>query len=1174
MIIEEQTQSLLDRNLIEESESQVSSRVRLADKPDGTQRMCVNYYRLNKLLMDVKLNIPTIRDGIDKLKRARYFTSLDLKSGFWQLPIAEADRWITAFNAGNKLYQWKVLPMGLKTAPGLFQKAMDRMLSSKYDDKVMVQKFGNASKYAFCYIDDILIFSEKEEDHIEHVRDVLRRVREFGLRLKPEKCKFFQTRIKYLGYIVKGGRVSINREKANTVRNYPRPETKAALHSFVALCQHYQDFIQGFADIARPLWDMVRSGDMNWTKEASKAFNRLKREVSADPEEGGSVLILPDMEAAMNGTKKFRLYTDASAYAMGGVLSQEGSDGKMHPIMFISKKFKDAETRYPTRDREALAIVWAVRRLHKYLHGTEFIVKSDHANLKWLMEGDTRGRLANWVTILSNYDFTIEHIKGIDNVSADSLSRIKYGSCAAITAMMEYPLDLEAITFPELVAPGHCSLIRRNGTERCMRIYKHEDMSWTQLEREAQDNEEDSRVRLLADLMDSERGRVFSAREDLKVEVDGNKYDVCAEKTFVQQTAVDPQYKNLVAHFKGETPENKGIRKMKETMSFKGGLLYYTDPRLKNKEGAERLFVPTSLRHSMLVMTHRLPMAGHTGTHKMLATMKRKFWWPGMVKEVTGYVKGCAECKMSKTPTQSNKGFVQQYPFTDTPFEYIHVDHVGPLPVTQGGNEYILMVVDRASGYVIAIPVANVTAVTTAKALWDFVFCKHGIPRRIISDRGPAFKNGLVELLAKKAGFFWNYTSAYNPRSNGKVERVNRTLKATLRSFCKQDQLSWDQYVPSFAFACNNSPTFSMNSGITPHEFIFGQILAAPEDRVAEDPDKWMEKDEAMAARFKVRQEAQLKLAEAHLKKQLKDMQEEGTSKEKLRHVEYKVGDIVLLYSPSVPVGVSAKLFPSWRGPYFIVRRTGAYNYDIANKKKEHSSVHVRRLVKYDPYLLEHESVLDALKRVQEDFWVQRKPQVAMDSGEEKLVEYKSNESKKEERKKTRPASGVRKRDSEEHADRRELLVSGKDIPDTLSRRSSPRLRRSGNEKRGTHKGNVQGNPSFKPKVGDFYLMRLDHPHFGDEEGKKTFWLMEIIEASHEGVVGHLWRSRYDVEDDERYVPYSYKVDKPRQLINYPFKLDEESRIPPSVWDLVEELGLDHHIIGGSPPSKYVRAKK
>jgi hypothetical protein len=372
-----------------------------------------------------------------------------------------------------------------------------------------------------------------------------------------------------------------------------------------------------------------------------------------------------------------------------------------------------------------------------------------------------------------------------------------------------------------------------------------------------------------------------------------------------------------------------------------------------------------------------------------------------------------------------------------------------------------------------------------------------------------------------------------------------------------------------------------------------------------------MEKDEALAARLKVRQEAQLKLSEAHLKQQLKEMQEGATSEECLRHVEYKVGDIVLLYSPSVPVGVSAKLFPSWRGPYFIVRRTGAYNYDIANRKKEHSSVHVRRLVKYDPYLLEHESVLDALKRVQKDFWVQRKPDVAMGQEEKALVEYNTEKDKDLSGKKrkapaAKPGKDEKKSEtgqSAENAVRVDLLVSESDISDAQPKRKrrSPRLRgKEGKERKGEETEDVRINPRYTPKVGEFYLMRINHPHFKGEELEKTFWLVEITDASHKEVVGHLWRSkwgfnhpsrrrylpvywdhsrdmedwRYDVEDDERYVPYTYQVDKPRQLINFPFQLDEEKRIPIKVWDLVDELGVDKHLVGRAPTSKYVRAKK
>jgi transposase InsO family protein len=209
-------------------------------------------------------------------------------------------------------------------------------------------------------------------------------------------------------------------------------------------------------------------------------------------------------------------------------------------------------------------------------------------------------------------------------------------------------------------------------------------------------------------------------------------------------------------------------------------------------------------------------MASHQGRTRTLLTLKRKFWWKGMSKQVSQYVSGCLTCKQAKTTLQEKSGLIGEYPFVDEPFEFLHIDHVGPfLPKGKEGHTYLLTIIDRASSYVSLIPVKDCKAVTTGKKLWDQVFCKFGVPRKIVSDRGTAFKNELCEELAAKAGFRWQYTTAYNPRANGKIERIHRPLKAALRGFCHKNLESWDEAAASFAFAVTPSEALKGKSGST-----------------------------------------------------------------------------------------------------------------------------------------------------------------------------------------------------------------------------------------------------------------------------------------------------------------------------------------------------------------------
>ena len=302
------TQELLEKDIIEARLSEVSSPVRMAPKPDGSLRMCINYYRINKILKQIETPVPDLRKGINRLKHAKVYTTLDLKSGFWQIPLNESCRYLTAFMVGMTTYVWKVLPMGLKCSPGLFQHAMTKMLGKEYDDEATVTRLGSTEDYAFCYIDDIIIYSESMEKHVEHVQDVLRRISAFGLRLNAKKCDFAQRKIQYLGYEISEGRCAIAHEKRNYVASMPMPKTRTDLHSFISLAQYYGEFIPGFAERAAVVRKFLKQGvgDDPWPEEVTRVIAELKDEIAKDPRQGGRVLICRIGKSSLCSTRTRR----------------------------------------------------------------------------------------------------------------------------------------------------------------------------------------------------------------------------------------------------------------------------------------------------------------------------------------------------------------------------------------------------------------------------------------------------------------------------------------------------------------------------------------------------------------------------------------------------------------------------------------------------------------------------------------------------------------------------------------------------------------------------------------------------------------------------------------------------------------------------------------------------
>ena len=264
---------------------------------------------------------------------------------------------------------------------------------------------------------------------------------------------------------------------------------------------------------------------------------------------------------------------------------------------------------------------------------------------------------------------------------------------------------------------------------------------------------------------------------------------------------------------------------------------------------------------------------------------------------------------------------------------------------------------------------------------------------------------------------------------------MHRTLNATLKAYCHANQKNWDQVIPAFTFAINNSPSAAINNR-APHELVFGKLLPFPQD-VMIPQSQWTEMDELYAQRVRVMAEQFAQIREAAEQRMMKEMRSQQPSKQK--HVEYRVGDIVLLYNPTTPKGISSKLVPSWKGPYHVLRRTAAYNYDIGNHKGVKDNVHVRRLIKYDPFLFEHESVSDALERIKEDFVDQKGPidaEPVFPEHNSENLRYRG-ENLHVEQKETHPRETAPQEDGKRKGKRGRPKVSNSSIPVSTKKRKT-----------------------------------------------------------------------------------------------------------------------------------------
>lgn len=410
--VKEHIQELQDAGVIRPSKSPFASPIVIVRKKDGKIRMCVDYRKLNSRTVRDAYPIPRIEESLDSLGKAKYFSSLDLMSGYLQVGMAEADQAKTAFTTPLGLFEYTRMPFGLMNAPATFQRLMNTVFGDLNLSEVLI------------YLDDIIIFSETIDEHISRLRRVFARLREHGLKLKPSKCHLLVEEVLYLGHVVSKDGIKTDPDKIEAVKTWPVPKTGKEVRSFLGFTGYYRRFIEKYAAVAKPLFELIggkRSAKKSppkpivWTDECQKAFDVLKMKLTSAP-----ILAYPDF------TKPFILQTDASLDGCGAVLVQE-QEGKERVIAFASRSLQQGERRYPAHKLEFKALHWAATvKFRDYVYGQRVIAVTDNNPLTYVLKSaklDSHGQ--RWVNDLAQCDLEIVYRPGKTNDNADGLSRIQ-----------------------------------------------------------------------------------------------------------------------------------------------------------------------------------------------------------------------------------------------------------------------------------------------------------------------------------------------------------------------------------------------------------------------------------------------------------------------------------------------------------------------------------------------------------------------------------------------------------------------------------------------------------------------------------------------------------------------------------------------------------------------------
>lgn len=724
-------QELLEAGVIRESESPFASPIVVVRKKDGTVRLCIDFRKLNSQTIKDAYALPNLEEVFSTLTGSKWFSVLDLKSGFYQIGMEEADKCKTAFVCPLGFWEFNRMPQGITNAPSTFQRLMERCMGDLNRKQVLV------------FIDDLIVFSKTLEEHESRLLQVLNRLKEYGLKLSPEKCRFFQTSVRYLGHIVSQDGVETDPAKVETLKTWPKPTNLKELRSFLGFAGYYRRFVRDYSQIIKPLTDLTAGypplrksgikkpkdggyfnpkeefGD-RWTQDCQSAFDSIIGKLTSTPVLGFANPKLP-----------YVLHTDASTTGLGAALYQE-QEGQMRVIAFASRGLTKGESRYPAHKLEFLALKWAVTsKFSDYLYGVEFTVVTDSNPLTYILTSAKLDATSyRWLSSLSTFNFKLQYRAGSQNQDADGLSRRPHGEPLDDLVSQKERERIKQFTLNHLMGPGVESSVLMADTIKAI-CERHQVIG---------SSENPSSFNSSLTLVESLTQHEDALPNEFQHEDEHGLPDLphLSETSLAELQRKDTEMRIVIKGLESgvkpcnlrDQPPTMGLwLKEWNRLELRSGVLY----RRRQDCGASRyqLALPTTLRDMVLRSLH--DDMGHLGIDRTLDLIRSRFFWPKMSQAVEERVKTCERCVRRKTPPERAAPLVNIQ--TSRPLELVCIDFLSLEP-DQSNIKNILVITDHFTKYAVAIPTRNQTAQIVAKSLWDHFLVHYGFPEKLHSDQG------------------------------------------------------------------------------------------------------------------------------------------------------------------------------------------------------------------------------------------------------------------------------------------------------------------------------------------------------------------------------------------------------------------------------------------------------
>ena len=866
--VQEEVAAMVRAGIVVPSSSEWSSPIVIVKKKDGGIRICVDYRALNDVTVKDSFPLPRIADLLQSLHGAQLFSSMDLQKGFHQIEMDLASRSKTAFAVPWGLFEYTVMPFGVCNGPSSFQRLVTLALS----DCLGVD--------CLAYIDDILVYAASPTEMLSKLRRVFDRLRTAGLKVKPQKCTFGVPEVSFLGHCINGEGTRMLDDKVEKIRATPRPRNLTELRAFLGLTNYYRDYIAHYAEIAAPLYDLLRKGkSWQWTSDQQMALEAVKTAFTA-----ANGLIHP------NPTDLFVLDTDASLEGIGGVLSQIQS-GVERIICCASRILSPAERNYDTTRRELLAVVTFCERFSHYLCGAMFVLRTDHAALRWLFHSvEPSQQSSRWISRLADFPMLVIHRPGHLHCNADALSRRPLLLSDGFLTETDgtNPVDLPG---PPTPSTAHIdAVLARYGAP--------------------------PEAASLQELLDQDVDETLRA---VKAAVSSEEWPERREVTM-------------------RSAEYRAFFAKRRLLDILDGRLVYRRP---NHDGLTRvLVVPRIARSSVIAECHGAKTAAHFAERKTLDALRRRFWWPAIKADVRLYCRLCATCQVCAKRTPAGHAPMQVFE-AGAPWEVLGMDYIGPVEQTHRRNRHILTMVDHFTRLTVLVPTRNQSTETTIKAVVDKWVAYYGVPRVIHSDRGTSFTSEVMAAVCDRLGVRKTQTTAYRPQADGRVERTNRTVKECLTRLLHEHANDWDELLPQVAMAINSAT--HEGTGYSPFYLAHGEEMQLPVDLAVPLPPGLYASVPDQVNELLRRLDTAYAIARRHMTSQ--------TERAKRRYdlaartIAYFVGDQVYYLKATPSAGESRKFYPVWTGPCTVTAVLGDVNVRIKHNTAEWQRVvHVDRL--------------------------------------------------------------------------------------------------------------------------------------------------------------------------------------------------------------------------------------